>query len=260
MKIAIIGGGNMGGAIAKGVIERGVATPADITISHLSTKMEAQFTQYGDSVFTTKNNTEAITNADYIVLAVKPWLLEEVLNELTPHIDFATQSLISVVAGISFAQIEQMIGTESATIYRVIPNTAIAIGKGVSIIAKHNATAERDEQIARIFNALGATYFIEESMMSAFTSLASCGIAFALRYIDASKLGGCDVGIEPDMSLEVTLETLKGAIAILEHNASQPQTEIDKVTTKGGLTFKGLDAMEREGFSRAVRAAIKESR
>ncbi len=260
MKISIIGGGNMGGAIAKGVIERGVTKPSQITISHLSEKMKHLFAPYSDALHLNNQNAEAIKGADYIVLAVKPWLLEEVLAEIAPSIDLSRQVIISVVAGVSFDRIGAMLGTDRATIYRVIPNTAIIIGEGLTTISSHNATSKSDSDIAEIFGALGATYFVEEKMMSAFTSLSSCGIAFALRYIEAAMQGGCEVGIDPRTSLDVTLKTLKGTIAILEHNNSLPQDEIDKVTTKGGITLKGLEAMERGGFSASVKDAIKESR
>ncbi len=260
MKISIIGGGNMGGAIAKGVIERGVTKPSQITISHLSKKMEHLFAPYIDSLHIENRNAEAIKGADYIILAVKPWLLEEVIAEISDTIDFENQRIISVVAGVTFDQMCTMLGTRKCTIYRVIPNTAIIIGQGVTTISSYNSNDLCNSEIATIFGALGATYFVDESMMTPLTSLSSCGIAFALRYIDAAAKGGVEVGIDAATSLEVTLETLKGAIAILENNNSQPQAEIDKVTTKGGITLKGLEAMEREGFSKAVKDAIKESR
>ncbi len=263
MKISIIGGGNMGGAIAFGAISQGVVEATDVAISHLSTKMRPLFGDIAEQVTIENCNGKVIADADIIILAVKPWLVEEVMGEISPLLDRAKQSIISVVAGLSFAQLSSLLQFEalgSLPLYRVIPNTAISIGQGVSIISSCGSTSELDSAVVELFDALGSTFVVEESMMTPLTSLSSCGIAFALRYLDASARGGVAVGIDPKMSLEVTLKTMLGAVAMLERNGGEPQAEIDKVTTKGGITLKGLEAMERDGFSHAVESAIKESR
>ncbi|MFR9604685.1 MAG: pyrroline-5-carboxylate reductase dimerization domain-containing protein, partial [Rikenellaceae bacterium] len=101
---------------------------------------------------------------------------------------------------------------------------------------------------------------ITEAQMTPLTSLSSCGIAFAYKYIDASIEGGVEVGIDQDLARRVVLQTVRGALMMLETNGTMPQTEIDKVTTKGGITLKGLEAMAREGFTNAVKVGVKESR
>lgn len=263
MKISVIGGGNMGGAIAIGAIRQKIVVAQDVTISHLSQKMRPLFGQELETITLNDQNNLAITGADYIILAVKPWMVEEVLAEISERIDRTTQSIISVVAGVSFEKLEEILNFQelgAMPLFRVIPNTAISIGKGVSIIASHRSDTLNDQTVEKLFGALGATFMVSEEMMTPLTSLSSCGIAFALRFLDAASKGGSKVGIDPDMSLEVTLKTMEGAIALLRHNNSQPQAEIDKVTTKGGITLKGLEAMEREGFSTAVVSAIEESR
>lgn len=253
----------MGGAIAIGAICQGVVTAESVTISHLSEKMKPLFGDYQQKVTLDNRNSTAIEQADFIVIAVKPWLAEEVFAEISHAIDRQKQSIISVVAGLSFEQIAKMLSFDelgAMPLYRVIPNTAISIGEGVSIISSYGSTELLDAQVVTLFEALGSTFVVEESMMTPLTSLSSCGIAFALRFLDASMRGGVAVGVDPALSLEVSLKTMQGAVAMLQRNGTQPQTEIDKVTTKGGITLKGLEAMEREGFSKAVECAIKESR
>lgn len=253
----------MGGAIAMGAIGQGVVAAKDVTISHLSDKMKPLFGPLAEQVAIDNENDRNIIGADYIIIAVKPWLLEEVLTQICHNIDRSHQSIISVVAGVSFERLSQMLKCDSLgslPLYRVIPNTAISIGKGVSIISSHNSTPQGDKNVEQIFTALGETFCVEEPLITPLTSLASCGIAFALRYLDAAAAAGAQVGIDPTMSLQVTLKTMEGAIAMLQTNQSAPQEEIDKVTTKGGITLKGLEAMERDGFSAAVGSAIKESR
>ncbi|MFI3317311.1 MAG: pyrroline-5-carboxylate reductase [Rikenellaceae bacterium] len=263
MKISVIGGGNMGGAIAFGAISQGVVAAEDVTISHLSQKMRPLFGECAQLVKQDNINDEAIANSDIIIVAVKPWLVDEVLAQISPSIDRECQSLISVVAGVSFKALSQMLMFDEfgpIPLYRVIPNTAISIGQGVSIISSCGASDKLDAVVVELFSALGATFVVEESQMTPLTSLSSCGIAFALRYIDSSMKAGEAVGLDQALSLEVTLKTMQGAVAMLQRNASLPQTEIDKVTTKGGITLKGLEAMKREGFQDAVMCAIKESR
>lgn len=252
----------MGGAIALGAIKQGVVNCSEVTISHLSAKMRPLFGSLTSTINLEDHNPKAIAGADLVVLAVKPWLAQEVLAEICGELDRTRQSIISVVAGVSFEQLSQMLECPSRgtmPLYRVIPNTAISIGSGVSVISSSGADHKGLQCVVELFEALGSTYVIEESMMSAFTSLTSCGIAFALRYIDSAKRGGEAVGIDPETSLKVTIETMQGALEMLRTNSSQPQAEIDKVTTKGGITLRGLEAMEREGFSGAVICAIKES-
>ncbi len=263
MKISVIGGGNMGGAIAFGAITQGVAEAHEVTISHLSEKMRPLFGHLQSLVKLENRNCETITNSDFIVIAVKPWMVEEVIAEISESIDRERQAIISVVAGLSFEKMAEMLSFDtlgSMPLYRVIPNTAISIGEGVSIISSFGSSTEKDSDVVRLFDALGSTFVVEESMMTPLTSLSSCGIAFALRFLDASMRGGKEVGIDEKLSLEVTLKTMQGAVAMLQKNGTMPQGEIDKVTTKGGITLKGLEAMEREGFSKAVACAIKESR
>ncbi len=263
MRISVIGGGNMGGAIAFGAISQGVVAAKDVTISHLSAKLRPLFGEAIEQVTLENQNEKAIAESDIIILAVKPWLAEEVLIQISELLDRRSQSIISVVAGVSFATLSSILECDrlgGLPLYRVIPNTAISIGEGVSIISSCGSSPQLDEVVAKLFGALGSTFMVEEAMMTPLTSLSSCGIAFALRYLDASARAGEAVGIDPEMSLEVTLKTMLGAVAMLQRNASQPQAEIDKVTTKGGITLKGLEAMERDGFSAAVQSAIEESR
>ena len=145
-------------------------------------------------------------------------------------------------------------------LYRIIPNTAISLGRSVTFIAHSGATGEQLNAVVAMFDQLGRTFVVTEEMMTAGTSLASCGIAFALKYIDASIRGGVELGFSAAESREVVMQTMRGALALLECNDTMPQQEIDKVTTPGGITLKGLEAMTRDGFEGAVRAGLLESR
>jgi pyrroline-5-carboxylate reductase len=113
--------------------------------------------------------------------------------------------------------------------------------------------------IKYIFEELGRVFFFPESQLNSFMSLASCGIAYAFRYIRAAMEGGVEMGIPAQTAKEVVVQTLRGAIELIESNNTHPEVEIDKVTTPGGITIKGLNEMEANGFTNAVIKGLKAS-
>jgi pyrroline-5-carboxylate reductase len=255
MKITVIGAGNIGGAVVEGAVKQGVLTTTDIVVSDPHPNVKERFNSRNIVVNHVNNNAIAVEGADLIIVAVKPWLVEEVMNEIAGVVERDRQAIVSIAAGVTFAQIAQYLSVEKmgqAEIYRIIPNTAISLGKSVSFIAKHNTSAGHDAQVHELFKALGEIFYVEEHEMTACTALASAGIAYALRYIDAAMRGGEALGLNRDKSLQIVMKTVDGALALLEANNTYPQTEIDKVTTPGGVTLKGLDKMENGGFSQSV--------
>ncbi len=263
MKITVIGGGNMGGAVAAGAIRAGVVAASDVVISHLEPKCHPLFEGFLDQVKIEDDNAKSVEGADIVVVAVKPWMMEQILGEIAPALDRKNQTLVSIAAGITFEQLTTMLDAAKygdMGIYRIIPNTAIAISQSVSFICRHNTTEAQDTELLKIFDAVGKSFLVEESQMTPLTSLSSCGIAFAYKYIDASIEGGVEVGIEESLARDIVLQTVRGALMMLETNGTMPQPEIDKVTTKGGITLKGLDAMAEAGFTEAVKAGVHKSR
>nr|WP_297161547.1 pyrroline-5-carboxylate reductase [uncultured Dysgonomonas sp.] len=256
MKITIIGGGNMGGAIASGISSGTIFTPQNITVIDRNQKNIDALVKK-TNINGVINDYSSLSEADIIVLAIKPWMIEEVLNKYTKSFN-SKQIIISIAAGISLNQLSEWIIPDSA-IYRVMPNTAIAIKESMSFLASHNSTKEQDELILRIFNELGKAELIDEKLFAAATSLASCGIAFAFRYIRAAMEGGIEMGFKADQAKEIVIQTLRGAANLLEANNSHPEVEIDKVTTPGGITIKGLNEMENAGFTTAVIKGLKAS-
>lgn len=258
-KIAIIGAGNMGGAIARGLIKGEMFLPSDIAISDVSEKTLEQLRNINTDWTLSTSNAAIIQDADIIVLAVKPWLVEDIADEIAQKIDYSRQILISIAAGIDLFQLGLLFDNE-ATIFRIIPNTAIEVLESVSVIASTNASKEQIDAVSSIFGELGKVFYVNnEQQLNAFMSLSSCGIAYCFRYIRAAMEGGVEMGIYPETAKEAILQTLKGAVKLLETNNSHPEAEIDKVTTPGGITIKGLNEMEANGFSNAVIKGLKKS-
>ena len=258
-KIAIIGAGNMGGAIARGLIKGEMFLPSDIAISDVSEKTLEQLRNINTDWTLSSSNAAIIQDADIIVLAVKPWLVEDIADEIAQKIDYSRQILISIAAGIDLFQLGLLFDNE-ATIFRIIPNTAIEVCESVSVIASTNASKEQIDAVSSIFGELGKVFYVNnEQQLNAFMSLSSCGIAYCFRYIRAAMEGGVEMGIYPETAKEAIFQTLKGAVKLLETNNSHPEAEIDKVTTPGGITIKGLNEMEANGFSNAVIKGLKKS-
>jgi pyrroline-5-carboxylate reductase len=165
--------------------------------------------------------------------------------------DLSKQIVASVAAGITFEQLTMWLGG-TAVMFRIIPNTAIEVGSGVTFISSCNASDSQRALVLEMFSRMGYTLEVEESMMAAGTALASCGIAYAMKYIQASASGGESLGFTPQQACRIVEYTVKGAAELLLATGNAPQTEIDKVTTPGGMTQKGLAAMDQAGFSQAV--------
>lgn len=254
MKIAIIGAGNMGGAIARGLLSQ-TNQAVEIAISNPSTpKLESIQKKYPKAKCYTSNQ-EAVDKAQLVILAVKPWLIEKVLSELKFN---STPIIASVAAGINFKQLASWT-SESASLYRIIPNTAISIRESMTIISSFQNHTEEDNLLLSLFNELGTTLLLPEEKMAAATSVASCGIAFFFKHIQASMQAGVELGLTPKEAMQLAAQAAIGAGLLLNDSNKHPSTEIDKVTTPGGKTIKGINQLDEKGFTNALIQAIKAS-
>lgn len=257
MKITIIGGGNMGGAIALGLASNDKNNLNDISVIDTSRLKAEQLKAENKKINVFVEDYSALTSSDIVIIAVKPWLVGQVLSEHKNKLN-SKQLIVSIAAGISLAQLAEWTHDETP-VFRVIPNTAIAIKQSMTFISVSNASKEQENIILEIFNQLGKAEIINENLIPAATSLSSCGIAYAFRYIRAAMEGGVEMGLYPNQSKDIIIQTLRGAIELLEANGSHPEAEIDKVTTAGGITIKGLNEMEHAGFTSAVIKGLKAS-
>lgn len=248
-KIAIIGGGNLGTAIAEGLINSGFSRPEHILITKRNTKTLSALAEKG--VLVSDNNEEAVRFADLVILAVKPFQINDVLGKLQPVFNPQKHVLVSVVTGISIDNILRAVGQKLAII-RAMPNTAIAIQESMTCLAAHEVTSEHVSYIEDLFNQLGRVVWIDEKLMDAATVLGACGTAYAMRYIRANIQGGIEIGFDAATASLIAAQTVKGAAELLLKKGSHPEQEIDKVTTPKGCTIAGLNEMEHQGFSSSL--------
>lgn len=306
MKIAIIGAGNMGGAIARGLAQSSLSSvaapvsspvpasssasstvassasaasfassaadsycPADgpvafyeLVVSNPSRqKLEALQTEY-PAVQITQSNVEAVRGADLVLLAVKPWKMEEVACELKPVLDYRTQMVASVAGGVGLADLSALFRHNDMLppLFYVMPNTAVAVRQSMTFVAVQGASEEQTAAVVDLFRLLGEAMLVEERLMNGGMALASCGIAFAMRYIRAAMEGGVELGFYPNEAKQIVMQTLSGAVELLRSTGSHPEAEIDRVTTPGGITIRGLNEMEHAGFTDSVIRGLRAAR
>jgi pyrroline-5-carboxylate reductase len=265
MKLTIIGSGNMGSAIVRGIIQGSIFKPEDITVIDVQQAPLDAIKKECPTLNIAAGDFDSVKQADIILLAVKPWLIHDIITDIKFNMDYNCQLLISIAAGISFEAIENSLlkrpdAKELPAIFRVIPNTAIAVKQSMTLISSKRATSEQESLLLKIFNELGSAVLIEESKLAACTALTSCGIAYLFRYVRAATLAGVEMGLYPQQAQNMVVNTMLGAAELLKTTGQNPEKEIDKVTTPGGITIKGLNELEANGFSDAIIKALKASR
>jgi len=258
MKTSIIGAGNMGGAIARGLALGTVIPAEEITVTARTQATLDRLQADVPGLHTTLSNLEACREADIIIICVKPWLVQQVLEEVYPAINESNPLIISVAAGLTFQQLSAFLAGDRRPLVRVIPNTAISIRQSPTLISFNEEVEEAQQMLVKaLFDELGTSIILDEAHMAAGTAITSCGIAYALQYVKAAIQGAIELGFYPQVARQMIDQTVLGAVSLLEHNGSMPDAEIYKVCTPGGITIRGLNEMTRQGFDNAVIQGLK---
>ena len=248
-KVAIIGCGNIGLSLLQGLLKEKNVHPKNITVTRRNiselTYLEAK------GVRLTTDNVVAINDSNLIVIAVKPYNIVEVLEEIKEYLNPEKHVLISVTAGTTLNHIQEVIGV-SMPVFRAMPNISASVGKSVSCIC-HNSEGKKDvDSVMSLFDNFGTTMIIDEELMQSATILGACGIAYVLRFIRAMIQGGIQIGFDAKTASAIVNQTVKGAAELLIERKEHPEFEIDKVTTPKGCTIVGLNEMEHNQFSSAI--------
>ena len=254
-RVAILGGGNLGGAIARGFAASGFVEAGNVVVTRRRVELLEDLAAEGFR--TLSDNREAIDGADVVILCVQPQQMEDLLEGVAPTLDTRKQVVISTATGVAIADIRRWVGSE-IPVLRAMPNLGIAIGESMTCLAADEASTEAVPVARTVFDVMGSTLLIREDQMTSATALCACGIAFFLRAIRAASQGGIEIGFHAEEALQLASQTAKGAAALLLSNRNHPEMEIDKVTTPQGCTISGLNEMENRGFSSAmVRGIIR---
>ncbi len=254
--VAILGGGNIGLAIAKGLETSNLYPSEKIYITKRKIDSLNSYAEKGFKI--TENNKKASADSEILIIAVQPKQLSELLTDIKDVVDEKRHLIISVVSGASIKMIKELIG-KNVEVIRAMPNTAIAIHESMTCLAADTKTNGALTIAKEIFDSVGKTLIIEEELMVPATALCACGIAFFLRAIRAASQGGIEIGFHSEDAIFMAAQTAKGAASLLVKTNNHPESEVDKVTTPRGITISGLNQMEHNGFSSAMIKGITTS-
>jgi len=248
-KITVIGGGNMGGALVAGFLKSGKYALNEICVADKNPDIRDKFSSIGTVV--TSDNIEAVSGAEIIILAVKPYLINMVASEIA-HSLKTGQLIVSIAAGMTLSEIQDAFGKEKLC-FRAIPNIAAEYMASITFVSCEKFIEDSaSEKILSMFQTVGEAVLIDENLLGAAMVSASCGLAYALRYIRAAMVAGVEMGLTAPMSELIVAQTVAGASRLLLNSPIHPEEAIDKVCTPGGITIAGLNELEHKGFSSSV--------
>lgn len=247
-KIAIIGCGNIGGAIAKGLVRSGLATPGQLTLTRRQTGALAAFAGEGYNI--TSDNSAAIQGAEIVILTVQPQQVMEVLDAASGALTDG-KIVLSIVSGVTIAELSAKL-VSGLPVIRAMPNIAIEIGESITCISARAQDSSALALVSKLFAGMGTTLVIDEELMVPATALGACGVAFFLRCIRAMSQGGIEIGFHPEEALKIAAQAARGAASLMLQLEGHPESAIDRVTTPRGATISGLNMMEHEGLSSAI--------
>ena len=261
MKLGFLGSGKMATALARGVIHSGVFAAGEIAVADVNPAASAKLaTDTGCQ--RAEDNQELAAAAEVLLLCVKPADSCVALKELRGSL--GGKLVISIVAGISTRQLAEAAGA-NVRIVRVMPNTPALVHEGAAAYALGSAaTAEDAVLVEKIFGAVGFVCRVGEELLDAVTGLSGSGPAFVYLIIEALADGGVLMGLPRDLALQLAAQTVAGAARMVRESGEHPAVLRDHVTSPGGTTITGLEALEAHGLRAAllagVRAATERSR
>lgn len=254
MKTGIIGCGNLGTSILEGIVFN---YPEKQLIASKRNPEKLAHLQ-SETVTITQDNVHLLKECSILILTLKPYTILPFIHEHRDLLDPKQHTIVSAATGVSIAEIQEACGKEIG-VYRAMPNTATSVGESITAIGGTKDVLGRKEAVMELFNSVGKTVEIEESLMDAATILGACGIAYVLRFMRAMIQGGIEVGFDAATATQIVSQTIKGASELIIQHGTHPEQEIDKVTTPKGCTIVGLNEMEHAGFSSALIKGIVSS-
>lgn len=254
MHVTILGAGNIGGAIARGLRD---ARPDDVRLTLTRRNPDALVDL--DGVDVTTDNRAAVASADVVIVAVQPGQVRALLAEIQPALAKRRPMLASVATNVTLDELAEQAGVDGLAVFRIMPNTAVAVRESMTCISTRGATEEQVASVVGLMESVGRVLVIRDDLMNAATVLCACGIAFAMRFVRAASQGGTEIGFHAEEAVALAAQTIKGASTLVTERGEHPESAIDRVTTPMGCTIAGLNEMEHEGFSSAAIRGIRRS-
>jgi pyrroline-5-carboxylate reductase len=252
-KIGIIGLGNMGEAIVKSLINRGLKK--EVLLFAEAKKERAAFIEKTYGLKCVKTLSELVQKADYIVLAIKPQDAKEVIQVISPSLN-DKKIVISIMAGITTSNILSLMG-KPIRIMRIMPNICVKVGEGMmGITSNHIVSKEERAKVQKMLSPLGHFVEVGEELMDAVTALGGSGPAFFLLFLEAMIDAGVKTGLPRDKAKTISLQVIKGTVKMLEEEKIHPTVMRDMITSPGGTTIAGIAILEERAFKGNVIEAV----
>lgn len=249
-KIGFIGAGNMAFALAKAIkkAKLGSIIASDINQERLD------FVKKELNIQVTKSNKEVFQNSDIVFLAVKPQVMDFVLDEIKTHVK--NQLIISIAAGIKLKRLESKL--KNKKIIRVMPNTPCLVGEMAAGFAVGKKVTDNEIKIVEeILSSAGKAFYLKEELLDAVTGLSGSGPAFVARLIEAFTQAGQKQGLTKDISTELALQTFKGTAALLQESGLTPDELVKMVSSPGGTTIAGREVLENSNYKDIIKKTIE---
>lgn len=255
ISLGAIGGGVMAEAILSRLISREVYTPETIVVSEPNAARR-EFWQQQYQVRVTDSNQTVATDAEVLLLAIKPQVLSAVVADLSSQSLQSSQLVISILAGVSLSTLETSFAQQP--VIRAMPNTPATVGMGITAIAPGKLVTNKQLQVAKkIFAAVGKVVEVPEYQMDAVTALSGSGPAYVAMVVEALADGGVKAGLPRAIALELALETVLGTAQLLSQSELHPAVLKDRVSSPGGTTIAGVASLEKAGFRSALIEAVQ---
>ena len=253
--LVFLGTGNMAEALLKGLLRDGTATAEEIVCAEPRPERREEIANlYGVEV--TGDNRAAVAAADLILLSVKPQVIDALLTEIAPSVD-ARKLVISIAAGVPISVLSRRL-LPGARVIRTMPNTPALVGAGATAISRGPHATDADLAAARsLFEAVGSVVEVPESLLDAVTGLSGSGPAYVFLAIEALADGGVKAGIPRAAALSLAAQTVMGAARLVLETGQHPAVLKDQVTSPGGTTIAGVQALEARGFRAALMEAVE---
>lgn len=257
IKLAVLGAGNIGGALIEGLLETGQVSRDSVFATVLEEAEAAEASsRLNIPVTTTRGNAEAVSQADVVVLSVKPNQVAEVIGGIRDALS-PRHILISIAAAVPLAAIEGWL-RKPVPVFRVMPNLAMTVRESATAIcANDTATHEQRAVVEQIFRTVGSVTFVSEEMMHAVTALSGSGPAFVCTVLEGLISGAVKVGLPHAVATELAEQMVLGAAKRLREDGTPPAVLRDRVTTPGGTTIAGLHELEKGRLRASLMSAIE---
>lgn len=256
LKIAILGAGNIGGALLGGILKTHLAEPQDVVATDAREERRRELEELWKIQVLPTDNRKAVAGRDLIILAVKPNIVPAVLAEIRDVIG-ENQILLSVAAAVPISFIESILG-KPIPVFRAMPNIPVLVEEGATAVAGNKfTTPEQRKVIEKIFGSLGVVVSVDESQLDAVTALSGSGPAYIYTVIEALIDGGKKMGLSQEVATRLTEQTVLGAAKLVRETKLHPAVLRDEVTTPGGTTIAALHELEKHGLRSMLISAVE---